>query len=181
MTDIPKALVSSVSQEWMTPGWILEKARLTLDGIDLDPASTPEANKEVRAASIFTISDDGLSQPWHGKVWCNPPYGKIGGKSSQGLWAQKMIREHMACRVEGGLLLTTARTADLWFRALWDYSVCLCFFYRRIAFVGPSGAQQKSPSQAHVLALFSRDDDVMGRFKHEFGPRGKVWCYRDDS
>lgn len=22
----------------------------------------------------FTIADDGLSQPWHGFVWCNPPY-----------------------------------------------------------------------------------------------------------
>lgn len=41
----------------------------------LDVAASP-ANTKV-PSSFYTTDQDGLNQPWHGKVWANPPYAEI--------------------------------------------------------------------------------------------------------
>jgi len=62
--------------EYYTPIKIVDAARQTMNGIDLDPASSHIANKHVKAKLIFTIEDDGLKQNWFGNVWMNHPFGK---------------------------------------------------------------------------------------------------------
>lgn len=74
---------SSATAEHPTPVDIVERARRLLGGFDLDPASTLLFNGTVRAGRIYTAADDGLSKPWFGRVFLNPPGGKlrkIGGK-----------------------------------------------------------------------------------------------------
>ena len=71
----PEFAEPSGRDEWYTPPTIIEAARQLMGSIDLDPASCAEANKVVRAERWFGIKDDALMQPWHGNVWCNPPYG----------------------------------------------------------------------------------------------------------
>jgi hypothetical protein len=48
--------------EWQTPGPYIELARAVLGGIDLDPASSAAAQERVKATTIFTQQDDGLTQ-----------------------------------------------------------------------------------------------------------------------
>jgi phage N-6-adenine-methyltransferase len=43
-------------------------------GFTLDVAAAPH---NAKCAAYYTRDDDGLVQPWHGKVWCNPPYSDI--------------------------------------------------------------------------------------------------------
>jgi len=43
---------------------------------DLDVAAPPGGPWHVPAARWYTAEDDGLTQPWEGLVWCNPPFSR---------------------------------------------------------------------------------------------------------
>jgi hypothetical protein len=60
------------NDEWFTPAKYIAAARAVLGGIDLDPASNAIAQATVRAGRYYSKDDDGLAQPWHGRVWLNP-------------------------------------------------------------------------------------------------------------
>src|SRR5262249_26019703 len=84
------AVGQSETNEWYTPASYIESARRVLGGFDLDPASCEEANRIIQAAQIFTecprpckgkdwCTHDGMAQRWKGRVWLNPPYGRLAG------------------------------------------------------------------------------------------------------
>lgn len=73
----PNALHSKKTPNWGTPETTIEQARKLLGTIHLDPASSLEFNKLVRALMIYTKEDNGLVQPWGGNVFLNPPGGLV--------------------------------------------------------------------------------------------------------
>ncbi len=96
---------SSVSSDWYTPAVYIEAARSVLGGIDLDPASCPEANETVRAAQIYGETEGGLSQPWKGRVWLNPPY-----QGQAGAFITRLAEAYEVGDVTAGIGLITALT-----------------------------------------------------------------------
>ncbi|OJW05302.1 MAG: hypothetical protein BGO49_31130 [Planctomycetales bacterium 71-10] len=87
---------------------------------DLDPCS-PTRKGPVKARLHYTVEDDGLSLPWHGVAYVNPPYGK-----TLHAWVEKARREHVEGRARKVVLLIPARTdtaywhdhvttAEVWF------------------------------------------------------------------
>lgn len=72
---IPQHL--SKTNEHYSPSNVVSAARLTMGGIDLDPASCLVANQTVQADDFFDALEDGLSRRWHGRVWLNPPGGSM--------------------------------------------------------------------------------------------------------
>ena len=59
------------SDDWYTPAWIFDGLGLMFD---LDVAAPDDPVPWIPARDRYTVGDDGLLQPWHGVVWCNPPY-----------------------------------------------------------------------------------------------------------
>lgn len=114
---IPQHL--SKSQEHFTPIEIVEAARKVLGEIDLDPASCAKANKLIRAKKFYTRKDDGLRQPWAGRVMLNPPGGTFTArrKSKKDPPVKTSKRD-----VEARMYWRTDSRAVAWWRKLiWSY------------------------------------------------------------
>ncbi len=157
----------SGSNEWFTPAIYIEAARRVMDGIELDPASCAEANKVVRATRYYTKSDDGLLLPWiAASVFVNPPYGRIGGKSNQVLWADKLIAEYESGNIKQAVLLINACTGTACVqKLLLNYPIC--FVRGRIRFVG-SGKSEQGPTHDNLFCYLGPNEqrfmDVFSRF-----------------
>lgn len=107
-----------------------------MGGIDLDPASHEEANITVRADRFFTEADNGLLQPWHGRVFLNPPGGQVAE-----FWL-KLVTEWAAGRIScatwiGYSLeqLQTLQVACEPSDAPTPLAFTICYPKRRIAFI----------------------------------------------
>lgn len=94
--------------EWATPRRFFEAMQRRFGPFDLDPAATPE---NAKAPRFYTRDTDGLRQPWPGRVWCNPPYGRGGVVGS---WVQKAHAEVAAGRAEVVVALVPASTDTAW-------------------------------------------------------------------
>lgn len=137
--------------EWFTPaGWI-ERARLALGEIDLDPASHAIAQQTVQAKRFFTIADDGLSRPWFGRVWLNPPY----NRALLAPFVDKLVEEWTSGRIEQAILLTHNYTDTEWFHTAAHASRTICFPSGRVRFLSPAG-DECSPTQGQTLFYFGR-------------------------
>ena len=70
----------SLSSDHYTPREVVEAARATMGGIDLDPASCALANRELVKASTWfgpgSNVENGFTTTWEGRVFLNPPGGK---------------------------------------------------------------------------------------------------------
>jgi phage N-6-adenine-methyltransferase len=152
--------------EWFTPPEYVDAARDVLGEIDLDPATHEIAQKTVQALDYFTASDDGLVQPWHGRVWLNPPY-------VQPLIAQfvtKLVTEVSARRVEQAILLTHNYTDTAWFHEAESAADLLCFTRGRIKFVDADG-DDCAPTQGQTFFYYGSAGE---RFREIFGQFGFV-------
>ena len=108
-----------LKDEWLTPPELLAR----LGQFDLDPCS-PVNPPWATAAKTFNIHDDGLKQPWHGRVWLNPPYGREAAK-----WLNKLA-EH-----GDGIALIFARTeTEMFFDHVWSRAHALLFLRGRLTF-----------------------------------------------
>lgn len=143
MTMVPEAVFSSESSEWYTPGHIIELARTVLGEIDLDPASCEVANRTVQATRYYAREDNGLLQPWYGKVWMNPPYGK-----QIKAWVDRLLNQYETGAVSAALALLPARTDSAWFQPVHNYA--RCWLRGRLRFMG---AESSAPFPSVVVYL----------------------------
>jgi DNA N-6-adenine-methyltransferase (Dam) len=116
---------NNVSVDWYTPPWIFEKLGLRFD---LDPCQPETPIPWIPAAKTYSLKDDGLTAPWDGLVWCNPPYGK---HTLQ--WLERMNNHR------NGIALLFARTDCAWFHRSVAQADAILFLSGRIRFVDGLG------------------------------------------
>lgn len=92
------------SDDYYTPAWVFERMGLEFD---LDVCAPPDGIPWIPAKRFYTKADDGLSQPWEGRVWMNPPYSKPAP------WIERFIAH------ANGVCLVPAAKAR-WFFDLWE-------------------------------------------------------------
>lgn len=109
---INPVIYSSATDDWATPSDFFAKVAAEWD-FDTDPCCD-EFNRKANSF-YYTKEDDGLSKPWWGNVWMNPPYGK-----DIGLWMKKANDEVEVGNAVVVVCLVPARTDTKWFH---DYAV----------------------------------------------------------
>lgn len=118
---------SSETPEWYTPPIIIDCVIQVMEYIDLDPCSNDADSPNVPARHHFTSEQDGLSHPWHGKVYMNPPYGREIAD-----WVEHLVAEWADGRISEAMSLLPARTDTEWCKLLRDFP--RCFLYGRLKF-----------------------------------------------
>ena len=128
------------TDEWFTPASILTSIGLRYS---LDVCSPGAGETHVHADRHLTITDDGLTTPWHGTVWMNPPYSDVQP------WMRKLA-DH-----GDGIALVFNRTDTVWFQEAFIEAAVVCFVAGRIKFInGITGSASGTPGTGSALLAF---------------------------
>lgn len=157
---------NSGNQEWYTPEWILNAARDTMGGVDLDPASNSIANARVKAARYYSVDDNGLLWAWEGRIWLNPPY----SQPEIGLFVEKL--EASLPTITSACVLTNNATETKWGQRLLRISHSVCFLSSRVKFLTPEGSPKFTGLQGQMVCYIG-DNPVA--FAQHFQPYGVIY------
>ena len=161
--------VGGGSPEWYTPPSIIADVREVLGSIDLDHTRHVRSpTKTVRATKWYGIEDDGLSQPWAGRTYLNPPYGSVLP------WVRRFFDEPR--HLGGCLMLPTTVDSRAGQLAL-QRCDAVCFYRGRIDFTPGLGAVQQGQSNATPTMCLYRGRSIE-RFVEVFARRGVVMGVR---
>jgi phage N-6-adenine-methyltransferase len=94
---------------WATPQELFDSLNEEFK-FTLDVCALPE---NAKCDNYFTPETDGLSQPWEGVCWMNPPYGREIGKWIKKAYVSSLMGATVVC-------LVPARTDTAWWN---DYVV----------------------------------------------------------
>lgn len=175
--SVPK--MGSESNEWFTPGVYMEAVREVLGSIDLDPASNPTANRIVQAARYFTKDDDGLAQPWPGRVFMNPPYGVDEDRRSNVYrWSGYLLEQFDAGVTTEAIVLVNAFTDRDWFHRL-AARFPFCLTDHRIEFYRPGEDGEletpDAPRHGQVFFYLGTRPELFAQVFQRFGLVLREW------
>jgi hypothetical protein len=93
----------ATSDDYYTPSWLFEDMGIEFD---LDVAAPPGGVPWIPADRFLTMADDGLTTPWEGRVWMNPPF------SDAERWCRKFV-------IHGNGIGLLPLNNGLWLDDLW--------------------------------------------------------------
>jgi len=130
--------------EWLTPPEIIH----SLGTFDLDPCS-PINRPWDTAKTHFTIDDNGLLRDWFGRVWLNPPYGRM-----MPPWLDKLALHG------NGIAFVFGRTdINAFHNHVFPFADSIFFVKGRISFHHVSGQRADSNSgAASVLIAYGQQN-----------------------
>lgn len=144
---------------WLTPPNIVE----ALGEFDLDPCGAPN-HILARRTYLLEAGEDGLRDPWEGRVWLNPPYGK----------EAEAFLARLADHGEGTALIFARTETRVFVEQVWDRATAILFLKGRLTFIDASGAKAVANSGAPscLIAYGQADAEAL----YESGLPGRlVW------
>ena len=127
------------TDEWFTPSYIFDALG---EIFDLDVSAPPNGGPHVPAQAWFTKRDDGLTAPWRGIVWMNPPFG---GRNGLVPWLNRFFQHG------NGIALTPDRTSAPWWQDANRRADATLFIAGKVKFERPDGSVGKSPGTGTTL------------------------------
>ena len=132
--------------DWYTPKSIFDSLGVVFD---LDPCAPKGGVSWIPAKKFYSLEDDGLTQPWSGNVWLNPPYGR------QTIdWLERMDAHRQ------GIALVFARTDCKWFHDYCAKATAINFIKGRIKFVDGLGVTGNSGAGAGSMLIAWGDQNA---------------------
>lgn len=137
-------MFTSATDMWGTPESFLSGLRQEFS-FTLDPCAS---HTNAKAERYYTIEDDGLTQPWTGTVWMNPPYGR-----TIGAWLTKARRSaQLGATV---VCLIPCRTdTNYWHDEVMAYASEVRFLRQRLNFEGDCGPASHNAPFPSVVVIF---------------------------
>lgn len=134
-TDV---MFSSQSDMWETPQDLFDKLNEEFH-FDLDVCAIAS---NAKCSSFYSPEQNGLIQPWYGRCWCNPPYGRQVNK-----WVKKA---YDTAYVDGNLvvMLLPARTDTKWFHEYIYGKAEIRFLKGRLKF---GGSKNSAPFPSMIV------------------------------
>jgi ParB family chromosome partitioning protein len=162
----------SLSDDWYTPPEIIEAARAVMGSIDLDPATTEDVNTNIiKAGAIYTIETDGLNpeNPWFGRMWINPPYGK--GDGSAKMFMRRLKKEIDEGNVTQAItcLNFNSMTSAWAHKYVWPCMTVHCISRGRTNFYSPDPEKGSSPTSGAIFSYSGNNVDVFIESFSKFG------------
>lgn len=124
-------MFSSKTDLWATPQDFFDALDAEFH-FTLDVCALPE---NAKCEKFYTPDMDGLSQPWKGRVWCNPPYGREIGQ-----WVRKAFFAFISGGAEVVVMLLPARTDTRWFHEYIYNKAEIRFIKGRLKFGGSTNS-----------------------------------------
>lgn len=129
---------------WLTPRSLLDK----LGDFDLDPCAAIGRPWDC-AKNNYTIDDNGLIQPWFGRIWCNPPYGSE---------AYPFLKKFSEYKGPGLMLLFTRTDIKAWHDYIFPTAKYLFFIKGRLKFCRSDGTQKATANAASCLIAWHESE-----------------------
>lgn len=108
----------------------------------------------------YTPNENGLMQPWEGRVWLNPPYGR-----------QAVPFLHRLAEHGDGVALVFSRTETAWWRSVAPRADLVCFLRDRLRHIRADGHQGRG-AMGSALLVFGAEN-VAPVIAADLG-----WCVR---
>ena len=132
---------------WLTPRYVVD----ALGPFDLDPCGAP-GHELAKRTYLLENNENGLTLPWVGRVWLNPPYGKEAAP----------FLHKMAAHGNGTALIFARTETALFCETVWEKADSVFFLRGRLSFLDAAGVRAKANAGApSCLVSYSLNDTIM--------------------
>lgn len=139
-----------MADEYYTPVSLFANLGLTFD---IDVAAPKGGIHYIPAIKHYSIEDDGLAQPWTGRVWMNPPY------SNSTPWVDKFI-EH------GNGIALVPMSKSRWFTSIWNNADGVVPMPYNTKFMLPDGSYKSVFIPTMLFAIGESNKEALLRLKY---------------
>ena len=117
------------------------------------------------AARMLTEREDGLTAPWAGRVWLNPPFGQ-----QAALWLRRLVQHG------NGIALVPARTETaMFYESVWSKADSVCFVKGRPHFHYEDGKRAPFNSGAPIALIAYGTDNAETLYAANLGANVYGW------